>query len=67
MYTQQLYFYSSTDVTYVFKQFTLKDNTGGYVLALIVTFLIAFIVEFLNYIRFVLQSETHAKIVYNLQ
>ena len=54
MYIQQLYFYSSTDVVYVFKQFTIKNNTGGYAFAVIVTFLIAFLVEFLNYIRFIL-------------
>lgn len=48
MMIMDMYFYWGTDVVYLFEAFTIKSNPGLYVVALLASFFMALVVEFLQ-------------------
>lgn len=48
MEIMEMYFYWGTDVVFLFKGWTITNNTGVYMIALAASFLFAVLIEFLN-------------------
>merc|ERR1711935_861455 len=55
-----MYFYWGFDVVFLFE--TWKSTTAGsFVLCWLVTFVLAIAIEYLNYLRYVMQCETYSR------
>ena len=61
MEEMNMYFYQSPKVVYLFSGLK-TETTGQYVIAVIATFLMAFLIEALNSARYSMQAETYTQI-----
>lgn len=60
-----MYFYWGTDVVFLLEKWTITDNTGVFLLACLLSFLVAILVEFLN--TRVIYSDAFYALVHSVQ
>jgi predicted PurR-regulated permease PerM len=65
MMVMEMYFYWGTDVVFLLEKWTIKDNTGVFLCAWLVSFLAAILVEFLN--TRVVNSDAVYAVVHSVQ
>ena len=61
MMTDYMYFYVSPHVKFLFKSAEIKDS-GWFSFAVLITFALAFLVEFLDYLKFSMQMNLKKKL-----